>query len=63
NDVICGGMTGVASNIPPNRLMVGSPAVRMDQFLETFQIMRRLPRLVEKWEKLQKQVLKPDPTE
>lgn len=51
--VVTGGSTGIASNIPPNSFMMGSPAVKMETYVESYKLMRRLPRLLDK---LQKQV-------
>ena len=45
NSVITGN-SGVASNVPPGRIMMGYPAVRMDQNVEIYKALRRLPRLM-----------------
>lgn len=42
---ITGGATVVLSNIPAGRVMLGYPAVKMDQQLEMHKAQRRLPRL------------------
>jgi UDP-3-O-[3-hydroxymyristoyl] glucosamine N-acyltransferase len=62
NAVITGN-SGVASNVPPNRVMMGYPAVRMDQNVEIYKALRRLPRLIDKVEALQKQVSNRGPTD
>lgn len=46
DDVICTGGTKLISNVPAGRVMMGYPAVRMDQHLEMYKAMRRLPRLL-----------------
>ncbi|MEM8571652.1 MAG: UDP-3-O-(3-hydroxymyristoyl)glucosamine N-acyltransferase [Pseudomonadota bacterium] len=53
NSIITGN-AGVASNVPPNRVMMGYPAVRMDQNVEMYKALRRLPRVIERLSKLQK---------
>lgn len=47
NAVITGN-SGVASNVPPNRIMMGYPAVPMDRNVEMYKALRRLPRLLAK---------------
>jgi len=44
SDVILGGATKVLSNVAPGRVMLGYPAVRMDQHIEMYKALRRLPR-------------------
>jgi UDP-3-O-[3-hydroxymyristoyl] glucosamine N-acyltransferase len=55
NSVITGN-SGVASNVPPNRIMMGYPAVRMDQNVEMYKALRRLPRVMARLESAQKPV-------
>ncbi len=57
--VITGGATKVLSNVPAGRVMLGYPAIKMDQHIETYKVLRRLPRLFQDVKKLQKAVLKP----
>ena len=57
--VITGGATKVLSNVPAGRVMLGYPAIKMDQHLETYKALRRLPRLFREVAKLQKAVFKP----
>jgi UDP-3-O-[3-hydroxymyristoyl] glucosamine N-acyltransferase len=59
NSVITGN-SGVASNVPPNRIMMGYPAVRMDQNVEMYKALRRLPRLLARLESAQKPVSNPN---
>jgi UDP-3-O-[3-hydroxymyristoyl] glucosamine N-acyltransferase len=46
DDVICGGATKVFTNVPAGRVMLGSPAVKMETQLEIQKAWRRLPRLI-----------------
>lgn len=45
NSVITGN-SGVASNVPPNRIMMGYPAVPMEVNVEMYKALRRLPRVL-----------------
>ncbi len=58
SDVIVAGKSGVSSNVPSGRVMMGNPAMRMDLNVETYKAIRRLPRLVSKVTKLEQIVLK-----
>jgi UDP-3-O-[3-hydroxymyristoyl] glucosamine N-acyltransferase len=53
NSVITG-HSGVASNVPPNRVMMGYPAVQMHHNVEMYKALRRLPRLIAKLEAAEK---------
>lgn len=53
----------VLSNVPPNRVVMGNPAMNMRTNIESYKAVRRLPRLVRKVEELQKQVSKLDTNE
>jgi UDP-3-O-[3-hydroxymyristoyl] glucosamine N-acyltransferase len=46
SDVIFGGSSKVLSNVPSGRVMLGYPAVRMDQHIEMYKALRRLPRVL-----------------
>lgn len=46
DDCIITGGTGVLSNVPQGRVMMGYPAVRMDQHVDIYKALRRLPRLM-----------------
>ena len=59
NDVIFGGGSKVASNVPAGRVMMGYPAVRMEQHVEMYKAARRLPRLLRQLS-AEKAVSKPD---
>lgn len=62
NSVITGN-SGVASNVPPNRIMMGYPAVRMDQNVEIYKALRRLPRFMARLDAVQKGISNPSPTD
>jgi UDP-3-O-[3-hydroxymyristoyl] glucosamine N-acyltransferase len=53
SDVIIAGKSGVSSHVPPKRLMMGNPAVKMEANIESYKAIRRLPRLVAKVAKLE----------
>lgn len=55
---IATGKAAILSNVPPNRVMMGNPAVPMKSSVESYKAVRRLPRLMRKVEELQKQVSK-----
>jgi UDP-3-O-[3-hydroxymyristoyl] glucosamine N-acyltransferase len=59
DDAVITGATMVMSSVPAGRVMMGSPAVRMDQQVEMYKALRRLPR----WMSRQKAVPNPDQTE
>lgn len=61
--VIVTGATKVLSNVPAGRVMMGYPAVRMDQFTEMYKSMRRLSRLSRDVSDLKKAVFKKGTTE
>lgn len=48
SDVIAAGKSGISSHVPPKRLIMGNPAVKMQTNVETYKATRRLPRLVAK---------------
>lgn len=58
NSVITGN-SGVASNVPPGRIMMGYPAVPMQQSVEMYKALRRLPRLMQRLDAAQKPVSNP----
>ena len=58
SDVLVAGKAGISSNVPGNRAMMGNPAIPMETNIAAYKVYRRLPRLVEKVETLQKQVSK-----
>jgi len=60
SDVIAAGKSGISSNVPSGRVMMGSPAMRMDLNVEAYKALRRLPRLVAKVAKLEKVVSNED---
>jgi UDP-3-O-[3-hydroxymyristoyl] glucosamine N-acyltransferase len=60
SNVVITGKSGVASHVPDNRIMAGYPAVRMDQHVEIYKLLRRLPRLAARLDSAQKPVPNPD---
>ncbi len=46
DDVVVAGAAAVVSNVPSGRVMMGSPATRMDLQIESYKALRRLPRLL-----------------
>ena len=56
SDVICAASTMVAGKIPPNRVMMGIPAQPRDQFTRQYAAIRRLPRLMDQVNSLQKKL-------
>jgi UDP-3-O-[3-hydroxymyristoyl] glucosamine N-acyltransferase len=62
-DAVITGNAGVASNVPPGRIMMGYPAVRMDQNVEMYKALRRLPRVLARLEAAQKAISNPDATD
>ena len=55
---IATGKAAVISHVPPNRVVMGNPAVTMKTSIESYKAMRRLPRFMRKFEELQKLVSK-----
>ncbi len=60
---IATGKAAVLSNVPPNRVVMGNPAMPMKASVDSYKALRRLPRLARKLDELQKQVSKTGPTE
>ena len=56
DDVVVGGGSVVNSNAPAGRVLMGFPAVRMDQHVEIYKANRRLPRILGQIAELQKTV-------
>ena len=50
SNVVITGNTGVASHVGDNRIMAGYPAVRLDQHVEMYKALRRLPRVLARLE-------------
>lgn len=57
-NVVAAGKAGISSNVPPNRFIMGNPAIKAEANVESYKAYRRLPRLVAKVDALQKQVSK-----
>jgi UDP-3-O-[3-hydroxymyristoyl] glucosamine N-acyltransferase len=60
SDVVLTGGTLVLSHVPSGRVMMGYPAMRMDQQVESYKALRRLPRILRDLAARQKAVSKPD---
>ncbi len=58
DNVIAGGGTKILSKVPAGRVLLGYPAVKMDQHIEIYKATRRLPRLLREVAELQKAVSK-----
>lgn len=56
DDVVAGGATKVFTNVPAGRVMLGYPAMKMEQYLEASRNWRRLPRLMDDVRSLKKAV-------
>jgi len=56
--VITGGATKVLSNVPAGRVLLGYPAMKMDQHIDVYKALRRLPRLMRDISVLQKSLSK-----
>ncbi|HPD91162.1 MAG: UDP-3-O-(3-hydroxymyristoyl)glucosamine N-acyltransferase [Rhodobacter sp.] len=54
--VVAAAGTLITSNAPAGRMLMGSPAVRMDQNVEIYKAQRRLPRILAQFAELQKTV-------
>lgn len=59
DDVVAGGATKILSKVPAGRVILGYPAMKMEQYIEASQNWRRLPRLMEDVRALKKAVPKP----
>ena len=59
DDVIAGGATKIFTNAPKGRVLMGSPAMKMETHVEIYKALRRLPRLAATVAVLQKSVSKP----
>lgn len=60
DDVVAGGATKIMSKVPAGRVMLGYPAMKMEQYLEASRNWRRLPRVMADVKALQKAVLSDD---
>ncbi len=60
DDVVAGGATKILSKIPAGRVVLGYPAMKMEQYIQASQNWRRLPRLMEDVRALKKAVSNED---
>ena len=58
DDVVAGGATKILSKVPAGRVVLGYPAMKMEQYIQASQNWRRLPRLMEDVRALKKAVSK-----
>ena len=58
DNVVIGAGAKVLANVPAGRAMLGYPAIKMDQHVESYKGMRRLPRLFRDVAELKKAVSK-----
>ena len=56
DDVVAGGASKILSKVPAGRVILGYPAMKMDQYISASQNWRRLPRLIEDVRALKKAV-------
>ncbi len=63
DNVIAGGATKIFTNVPAGRVLLGYPAVKMEQHVDSYKAIRRLPRLMKQVAELQKAVFKSDNTD
>ena len=59
DDVVAGGASKIFTNVPAGRVVLGYPAMKMDQYLEASRNWRRLPRLMDDVKTLKNTVPKP----
>ncbi len=60
DDVVAGGATKILAKVPAGRVVLGYPAMRMEQYIQASQNWRRLPRLMEDVRALKKAVSNED---
>ena len=60
DDVIAGGATKIFTNAPAGRVLLGSPAMKMESHVEAMKGLRRLPRLFRDVAALKKAISNPD---
>ncbi|MEP3298220.1 MAG: UDP-3-O-(3-hydroxymyristoyl)glucosamine N-acyltransferase [Pseudoruegeria sp.] len=58
DDVVAAGGTSIYTNAPAGRVLMGSPAVKMETQIEINKSLRRLPRMMKQFAELQKSVSK-----
>jgi len=63
DNVVAGGGTKILNKIPAGRVVMGFPAVKMDENIAMWKALRRLPKLARDFAELQKRVSKPGETE
>ena len=56
DDVVAGGASKIMTKVPAGRVVLGYPAMKMEQFIQASQNWRRLPRVMEDVRSLKKAV-------
>ncbi|MEY8118026.1 UDP-3-O-(3-hydroxymyristoyl)glucosamine N-acyltransferase [Falsihalocynthiibacter sp. BN13B15] len=56
DDVVAGGSSKLFTNVPAGRVVLGSPAVKMENQVDMQKALRRLPRMMQQFRELQKTV-------
>jgi len=57
-NVIAAGKSAISSNVPPNRAIMGNPAIKMEANVNSYKVYRRLPRLTARLDALEAKVTK-----
>jgi UDP-3-O-[3-hydroxymyristoyl] glucosamine N-acyltransferase len=60
DDVIAGGSTKIFTNAPAGRVLMGSPAMKMETHVEIYKALRRLPRFMQRFDPRHKPETKTD---
>ena len=63
DNVVAGGGTKILTKVPAGRVIMGYPAVKMEDNIAMYKALRRLPRLAAEVAELQKLVSKPEQTD
>ena len=58
SNVIAAGKSAISSNVPPNRAIMGNPAIKMEANVSSYKIYRRLPRLLARLEAIEDKISK-----
>ena len=58
DNVIAGGASKIFTNVPAGRVILGYPAVKMQNHIDSYKSLRRLPKLFTDFAELKKTVFK-----
>ncbi|KAA0920893.1 UDP-3-O-(3-hydroxymyristoyl)glucosamine N-acyltransferase [Aquicoccus porphyridii] len=61
--VVAGGASVILSKVPAGRVVLGYPAVRMDQHVDIYKALRRLPRMMDEFAAMKARLAELDPGE